>query len=423
MKMRYATKADWRKPANGFDVMRVREDFPVLDQTVHGRPLVYLDNAATAQKPRAVIRRVAQYYETENANIHRGVHRLSEMATRAYEGARTTVRKFLNAAEDREIVFVRGTTEAINLVARCYGGTHLQAGDEVVVSAMEHHSNIVPWQLICRERGAALRVIPVDDDGDLVMDRFHRLLGPRTRLLAVPHVSNALGTVNPVKQMIAAARGAGVPVLVDGAQAVPHMTVDVRDLDCDFYAFSGHKLYGPTGVGVLYGKAGLLEEMPPYQGGGDMILSVSFEETEYNVLPYKFEAGTPNIAGVVGLGAAVEYLTGLGLKTVARHEDRVVAHAVERLVRIPGVRLVGTPGRRASLVSFVLDDIHAHDIGTVLDQQGIAVRAGHHCAMPVMERFGVPATVRVSFACYNTEAEVDLLADALETVRRLFGGV
>lgn len=406
-----------------YDVARVREDFPVLDQTVHGKPLVYLDNAATAQKPRAVIERVTQYYEAENSNIHRGVHWLSETATRAYESTRTAVRKFLNAAEEREIVFVRGTTEAINLVARCYGGVRLQAGDEVVISAMEHHSNIVPWQLICQEKGAVLRVIPVDDHGDIVMDAYHRLLGPRTRMVALPHVSNALGTVNPIKQMIDDAHRAGVPVLVDGAQGVPHTRVDVRDLDCDFYAFSSHKLYGPTGVGVLYGKAALLEEMPPYQGGGDMILSVSFEETEYNVLPYKFEAGTPNIAGVIGLGAAVEYVTALGIDAVASHEDRVVAYAVERLARVPGVRLVGTPGRRASLVSFVLGDVHAHDIGTILDQEGIAVRTGHHCAMPVMERFGVPATVRASFACYNTEAEVDVLADGLETAWRLFSGV
>ncbi len=421
--MRSVTISSWRNPNDSFDVARVREDFPVLDRPVHGKPLVYLDNAATAQKPRAVIQRIVQYYETENSNIHRGVHWLSETATRAYEGARTTVRRLLHAAEDREIVFTRGATEAINLVARSYGGAHLQAGDEVVISAMEHHSNIVPWQLICREKGAKLRVIPVDDGGDIVMEAYHRLLGPRTRMVALPHVSNALGTVNPIKGMIADAHRVGAPVLIDGAQGAPHAGVDVRDLDCDFYAFSSHKLYGPTGVGVLYGKAGLLEEMPPYQGGGDMILSVSFEETEYNVLPYKFEAGTPNIAGVIGLGAAVEYLVGLGPEAVADHEDRVLAYAVERLTQVPGVRLVGTPERRASLVSFVLGDIHAHDIGTILDQEGVAVRTGHHCAMPVMERFGVPATVRASFACYNTEAEVDVLAEGLEKARRLFAGV
>ena len=413
----------WDRTDDALDVARVREDFPILGRTVHGKPLVYLDNAATAQKPQAVIRRIAQYYETENSNIHRGVHWLSETATRAYEGARMAVRRLLHAAEEREIVFVRGTTEAINLVARCYGGAHLQAGDEVVISAMEHHSNIVPWQLICREKGATLRVIPVDDRGDIVMEAYHRLLGPRTRMVALPHVSNALGTVNPIKEMIADAHRAGAPVLIDGAQGAPHAGVDVQDLDCDFYAFSSHKLYGPTGVGVLYGKAGLLEEMPPYQGGGDMILSVSFEETEYNVLPYKFEAGTPNIAGVIGLGAAVEYLTGLGIEAVAAHEDRVLAYAVERLAGVPGLRLVGRPERRASLVSFVLGDVHAHDIGTILDQEGIAVRTGHHCAMPVMERFGVPATVRASFACYNTEAEVDVLAEGLGNVRRLFDGV
>ena len=421
--MQQVKTSGWHNPDDAFDVARVREDFPVLGQTVHGKPLVYLDNAATAQKPRAVIQRIVQYYETENSNIHRGVHWLSEAATRAYEGTRTAVRGFLNAAEEREIIFTRGTTEAINLVARCYGGGHLQAGDEVVISAMEHHSNIVPWQLICREKGATLRVIPVDDRGDIVMEAYHRLLGPRTRMVALPHVSNALGTVNPVKEMVADAHRAGAPVLIDGAQGAPHAGVDVQDLDCDFYAFSSHKLYGPTGVGVLYGKAALLEEMPPYQGGGDMILSVSFEETEYNVLPYKFEAGTPNIAGVIGLGAALEYLAGLGIEAVAAHEDQVLAYAVERLARISGVRLVGTPEHRASLVSFVLGDVHAHDVGTILDQEGIAVRTGHHCAMPVMERFGVPATVRASFACYNTEAEVDVLADGLEKVRRLFAGV
>ncbi len=408
---------------NQFDVGRVRRDFPILGETVHGKPLVYLDNAATAQKPQAVIRRLAQYYETENANIHRGVHRLSENATRAYENARATVRQFLNATDEREVVFVRGTTEAINLVARCYGGSCLQAGDEVIISAMEHHSNIVPWQLICQERGATLRVVPINDHGDLVVEDYHRMLSRQTRIVALPHVSNALGTVNPIKELIGDAHQIGAIVLVDGAQGAPHVEVDVRDLDCDFYAFSGHKLYGPTGIGVLYGKAELLENMPPYQGGGDMILSVSFEETEYNVLPYKFEAGTPNIAGVIGLGDAVEYFVNLGLEAVAAHEDRVVTYAVERLRQVRGLRLVGTPEQRVSLVSFVLDDVHAHDVGTILDQEGVAVRTGHHCAMPVMERFGVPATVRASFACYNTEAEVDILAEGLERVRRVFRSV
>lgn len=406
-----------------FDVARVREDFPVLAERVHGKPLAYLDNAATAQKPRAVLHRLARYYETENSNIHRGVHRLSEKATQAYEDARGTLRRFVNAAEDREIVFVRGATEAINLVARCYGGARLQPGDEVVVSAMEHHSNIVPWQIVCREKGARLRVVPIDDRGDMVLEEYHRLLGPRTRMVALPHVSNALGTVNPVRELVRAAHGVGAPVLIDGAQGAPHAVVDVQDLDCDFYAFSGHKLYGPTGVGVLYGKADLLEAMPPYQGGGDMILSVSFERTEYNVLPYKFEAGTPHIAGVVGLGAAVDYLDALGLDAVAAHEDRLLTYAVERLTRTPGVRFIGTPKRRASLVSFVLDGVHAHDVGTILDREGVAVRTGHHCAMPVMERYGVPATVRASFGCYNTETEVDALADGLEKAGRIFGGV
>ncbi len=406
-----------------FDVARVREDFPVLAERVHGKPLAYLDNAATAQKPQAVLHRLARYYETENSNIHRGVHRLSEKATQAYEDARGTLRRFVNAAEDREIVFVRGATEAINLVARCYGGARLQPGDEVVVSAMEHHSNIVPWQIVCREKGARLRVVPIDDRGDMILEEYHRLLGPRTRMVALPHVSNALGTVNPVRELVRAAHGVGAPVLIDGAQGAPHAVVDVQDLDCDFYAFSGHKLYGPTGVGVLYGKADLLEAMPPYQGGGDMILSVSFERTEYNVLPYKFEAGTPHIAGVVGLGAAVDYLEALGLDAVAAHEDRLLTYAVERLTRTPGVRFIGTPKRRASLVSFVLDGVHAHDVGTILDREGVAVRTGHHCAMPVMERYGVPATVRASFGCYNTETEVDALADGLEKAGRIFGGV
>ena len=421
--MQQVDTMDWKRPDGSLDVARIRGDFPVLGETVHGKPLVYLDNAATAQKPRAVIERLARYYETENANIHRGVHRLSEIATRAYEDTRATVKGFLNAAETREIIFVRGTTEAINLVASCYGGSRFQPGDEVVISAMEHHSNIVPWQLICAQTGATLRVVPVDDRGDVVMEEYRRMLSGRTRMVALPHVSNALGTVNPIKEMIAEAHRAGAPVLIDGAQGAPHAQVDVRDLDCDFYAFSSHKLYGPTGIGVLYGKAGLLEAMPPYQGGGDMILSVSFEHTEYNELPYKFEAGTPHIAGVIGLGAAVEYLLHLGMEGVAAHEDRLVAYAVERLREVPELRLVGTPARRASLVSFVLGDIHAHDIGTILDQDGIAVRTGHHCAMPVMERFGVPATVRASFACYNTEAEVDALADGLEKARRLFHGV
>ena len=421
--MQQVDTMDWKSPDGSLDVARIRGDFPVLGETVHGKPLVYLDNAATAQKPRTVIERLARYYETENANIHRGVHRLSEIATRAYEDTRATVRGFLNAAETREIIFVRGTTEAINLVASCYGGSRFQPGDEVLISAMEHHSNIVPWQLICAQTGATLRVVPVDDRGDVVMEEYRRMLSGRTRMVAVPHVSNALGTVNPIKEMITEAHRAGAPVLIDGAQGAPHAQVDVRDLDCDFYAFSSHKLYGPTGIGVLYGKAGLLEAMPPYQGGGDMILSVSFEHTEYNELPYKFEAGTPHIAGVIGLGAAVEYLLHLGMEGVAAYEDRLVAYAVERLRKVPELRLVGTPARRASLVSFVLGDIHAHDIGTILDQDGIAVRTGHHCAMPVMERFGVPATVRASFACYNTEAEVDALADGLEKARRLFHGV
>jgi len=388
---------------------------------VHGKPLVYLDSAATSQKPQVVIDTLRLYYETTNANVHRGVHYLSEKATDAYEGARARVQRFLNAAEAREIVFVRGATEGINLVASSYGRKWIGTGDEVIVSGMEHHSNIVPWQMLCEERGAVLRVVPLDDNGDLVLEAYERLLGPRTRLVAMAHVSNALGTVNPVKRIIALAHARGVPVLIDGAQAAPHLPVDVRDLDCEFYVFSGHKTLGPTGIGVLYGKAEWLERLPPYQGGGDMIRSVSFEKTEYNVVPYRFEAGTPHIAGAVGLGAALDYLDEVGLGRIAAYEHELLAHGTAVVTAIPGVRLVGTAREKASVLGFVLDGVHAHDVGTILDQEGIAVRAGHHCAMPVMERFGVAATTRASLAFYNTREELDALGAALGRVREIFG--
>lgn len=404
----------------GLDVEAVRRDFPALHQQVHGRPLVYLDNAATTQRPRQVIGEIVRFYEQDNANIHRGVHLLSERATKLYEGAREKVRAALNATLAREIIFVRGTTEAINLVAQTFGRANLGPGDEILVSAMEHHSDIVPWQMICQERGAALRVIPVDDRGDLILEELERLLSPRVKLAAVVHVSNALGTVNPIRQITALARAHGVPVLVDGAQAMAHMAVDVRELDVDFYAFSAHKMCGPTGVGVLYGKSHLLETMPPWQGGGDMIRSVTFEKTTYNTLPHRFEAGTPDIAGVIGLGAAIDYLHGIGLSRIAAHEDAVLAHGLAALSEIPGLRLIGTPRRRAGVISFVLDGIHPHDIGTILDREGIAIRTGHHCAQPVMQRFGIPATARASLALYSTREELDALARGLRRVLEIF---
>ena len=403
-----------------FDVEEVRRDFPILREKVRGKPLVYLDNAATSQKPQLVIETLQKYYSLENANIHRGIHFLSERATQAYEDARAKVRGFLNAAESREIIFVRGTTEAINLVAQSYGRKFIGEEDEIILSAMEHHSNIVPWQILCEQVGARLRIIPMNDDGELLIDEYERLLSDRTKLVAVTHLSNALGTINPVKQIIQIAHRHGVPVLVDGAQAVPHLKVDVRDLDCDFYAFSGHKLYGPTGVGVLYGKASLLDAMPPYQGGGDMIRSVTFEKTLYNVLPYKFEAGTPNIAGGIGLGAAIDYLSQVGLELVAAYERELLDYATDAVSTITGVRIIGTAREKAGVLSFVLEGVHAHDIGTILDQEGIAIRTGHHCAMPIMQRFGVPATARASLAFYNTREEVDALVGAIHNVKRMF---
>jgi cysteine desulfurase / selenocysteine lyase len=404
----------------GFDVERVRADFPILQQKVHGKPLVYLDNAATSQKPRAVIDAIVRYYEGTNANIHRGVHYLSETATADYEAARQIAQRFINAPHAHEVIFVRGTTEGINLVAQTFGRARVESGDEVLITAMEHHSNIVPWQILCGEKGAKLRIAPINDQGELLVEEFERLLGPRTRLAAVTHVSNALGTINPLKRMIELAHAHGVPVLVDGAQAVPHMQVDVQALDCDFYTFSGHKVYGPTGIGVLHGKSALLDAMPPYQGGGDMISSVTFEKTSYNKLPYKFEAGTPDIAGVIGLGAALTYVNGLGIGNIGAHEHDLLVYATDAVSSIPGVRVIGTAKEKAGVVSFVIDGVHPHDIGTILDQEGIAIRTGHHCSQPLMERFGIPATARASFAAYNTRKEVDALVRGIGKVREVF---
>lgn len=399
----------------------IRRDFPVLHQKVYDRPLVYLDNAATVQKPRAVIDAISDFYAHDYANVRRGVHLLSMRADQAYEGARETIRSFINAADRREIVYVRGATEAINLVAQSFGRTHLQAGDEILVTEMEHHANIVPWQLLCEQLGTVLKVAPINDAGELIMEALARLIGPRTRLVAVAHVSNALGTVNPVADIVRLAHAGGARVLIDGAQAVPHMAVDVRALDCDFYAYSGHKMYGPTGIGVLYGKRELLEAMAPYQGGGEMVKRVSFEEVIYSDLPYKFEAGTPHIAGAVGLAAAIDYMRRIGLDRIAAHEAELLAHATEALQAIPGVRIVGTAAHKAGVISFLMGRAHAHDIGTIMDRQGVAIRAGHHCAMPVMTRFRVPATARASFAVYNTHQDVETLVQATHKVREVFG--
>jgi len=403
-----------------FDVETVRRDFPILSERVHGKPLVYLDSANTSQKPRAVIDAESEVYETYYSNVHRGVYQTSVRAEQAFEGARQKLRQFINARESREVIFVRGTTEAINLVAYTYGRANVKAGDEVLVSAMEHHSNIVPWQILCEASGAHLKVAPINDDGEILLDEMERLIGPRTKLVAVGHVSNALGTVNPVKRIVEMAHARGVPVLVDGAQGAPHLKVDVQDLDCDFYAFSGHKMYGPSGIGVLYGKAALLEAMPPFHGGGDMILSVTFEKTTYNVLPYKFEAGTPNIAGAIALGAAVDYLNGLGMDRVGAYEHELLTYATDALARIPGLRFIGTAKHKAGVISFVLEGVHPHDMGTVLDFEGIALRTGHHCAQPVMDRFGVPATARVSLGVYNTREEIGVLVQGLLKVAEMF---
>jgi cysteine desulfurase / selenocysteine lyase len=407
-------------PARTFDVRRIREDFPILKQKVHGKPLVYLDNAATSQKPQPVIDALMRFYLQDCANIHRGVYLLSERSTQAYEDARGKLQKFLNAAEAREIVFVRGSTEGMNLVAQTYGRQHVAEGDEILITAMEHHSNIVPWQILCSEKGARLRVGPINDRGELILDEFAKLLNDRTRLVSVAHVSNSLGTVNPVKRIVEMAHARNIPVLIDGAQAAPHMKVDVRALDADFYAISAHKMFGPTGIGALYGKAKMLESMPPYQGGGDMILSVTFEKTLYNHIPNKFEAGTPNIAATIGWGAAIDYLTHIGMENIASYEHALLTYASEALGQIPGVRLIGTAREKAGVLSFLVEGIHPHDVGTVLDQEGIAVRTGHHCAQPVMERFGVPATVRASLAFYNTKQEINALAAGLEHVKAMF---
>ena len=404
-----------------FDVERYRKDFPILTQTVHGKPLVYLDNAATTQKPNAVLDIQNIYYREQNANIHRGVHRLSELATFEYEKARGKIKNFLNAAENKEIIFTAGSTAGINLIAQSFGKTFLHEGDEVLISAMEHHSNIVPWQIMCEERGAVLRVIPMTDDGELIMDEYQKMLTPRTKIVSVVYVSNSLGTVNPVKRIIELAHQNGSKVLIDGAQAVAHMKVDVRELDCDFFVFSGHKLFGPTGIGALYGKADLLDRMKPYQGGGDMILSVTFEKTTYNELPYKFEAGTPNIVGGIGLGAAIDYVNTIGLETVGRYEHELLDYGTELLKKIDGVRLIGTAREKASVLSFVMEQAHPHDIGTILDSEGIAVRTGHHCTQPVMQRLGIPATARASISFYNTKSELDALARGICKVKEIFG--
>jgi len=413
-------EVETRIPTSAWDVERIRADFPVLHQTVNGKPLIYLDNGASSQVPQVVIDRGIFYIEQEHSNIHRGVHYLSQRATTAYEGAREKVKRFINARESRECIFVRGATEGINLVMHGYGRKFISEGDEIIISAMEHHANIVPWQMLCEEKGARLRVIPMNDAGELILEEYDALLNTRTKLVAVTHVSNALGTINPIKEMIVQAHKYGVPVLIDGAQSAPHMPVDVQDLDCDFYAFSGHKMYAPTGSGIVYGKAELLEKMNPFQGGGDMIKTVTFEKTTYAELPNKMEAGTPAIASQIGLGAAIDYLNSIGREQAAVWETELLRYATERVSAIEGVRIIGTAKNKASVLSFVIDGIHPHDIGTILDQEGIAVRAGHHCAQPVMQRFNVPATARASFAFYNTKEEIDVLAQTIEKVIEIF---
>jgi len=403
-----------------YDVERIRQDFPVLDQQVRGKPLVYLDNAATSQKPKAVIDSIVQYYQNDNANIHRGVHTLSERATLSYENARKKVQTFLNASSEKEIVFARGATEAINLVANAFA-EKISVGDEILITAMEHHSNIVPWQMLCEKTGAKLKVAPINEQGELVFEEFEALISNKTKFAAISHMSNALGTINPIQQMIELLHQHNIPVLVDGAQAIPHIAVDVQALDCEFYVFSGHKLYAPTGIGALYGKMEQLEQMAPYQGGGDMISVVTFDKTVYSKVPYKFEAGTPNIAGTIGLGAAIDYVNKIGIGTIAAHENSLLEYATEQAKRIKKLRIIGTAKNKGAILSFVLEGIHPHDIGTMMDHQGIAVRAGHHCAMPVMDFFGVPATARASFAMYNTHQEVDALMAGIENLIEMFG--
>jgi len=402
------------------DVDAIRADFPILRQKIHGKPLVYLDNAATAQKPEQVIKTLDNYYREYNANIHRGIHTLSQKATEAYEGARVKVQHFINASSIKEIIFVRGTTEGINLVAQSYGRTRLKRGDEIIISEMEHHSNIVPWQLLCEQTGAVLKVIPMNDAGELIMEEFEKLLGKKTRLVSVGHISNALGTINPIEKIIKMSHAYNAVALIDGAQAVSHIAIDVQALDCDFYVFSGHKLFGPTGIGVVYGKQSLLEDMPPYQGGGDMIKMVTLEKTLFNDLPYKFEAGTPHIAGVIGLGAAIDYVSDIGLENIAAYEHGLTAYAISAASGVTGLRLIGTARDKASILSFIMDGIHPHDIGTILDHEGIAIRTGHHCAMPVMEHFQVPATARASFSFYNKREEIDQLIQGLEKCKKVF---
>jgi cysteine desulfurase/selenocysteine lyase len=403
------------------DVRQVRRDFPILQRTVHGKPLVYLDNAATAQKPRAVIEALGRYYETQNANIHRGVHSLSVEATTAYERGRSAVQRFLGAGRPEEIVFVRSATEAINLVAQAFARPRLNRGDEILISHLEHHSNIVPWQIVCQQTGATLKVVPINDAGEIELEAYQRLLGPRTRLVAMAPISNALGTINPVAEIVERAHRQGIPVLIDGAQAAPHLRIDVSALGCDFYAITGHKMFGPTGIGALYGRYDLLDTMEPYQGGGEMILSVTFARTDYNHVPHKFEAGTPHIAGAVGLAAAIDYLEGIGLERITTHEHELLGYATEALTSVDGVRLIGTARQKAAVLSFLVGDVHPHDVGTILDQEGIAVRTGHHCAQPVMERYGLAATVRASLALYNSREDVDALVAGIEKVRKVFG--
>ena len=404
-----------------FDVQKIREDFPILKEKIRNKALVYLDNAATCQKPQAVIDSIVQVYIHDYANVHRGVHTLSVRSTDKFEGARLKVKDFINASSEKEIIFVKGATEAINLVAQTYGKANIKAGDEIIITGMEHHSNIVPWQMLCEQTGAVLKVAPINLLGELIFEEFEKLINDKTKLISVVHMSNALGTINPVKKIIAVAHKKGIPVLLDGAQAIPHMTVDMQDLDCDFYVFSGHKLYAPTGVGVLYGKQALLEAMPPYQGGGDMIRKVTFEETEYNVLPYKFEAGTPNIADVIALGTAIDYLSKIGMENIAAYEAELLEYATIKAKQIKGLRIIGEAEHKGAILSFVLDKIHPHDIGTMLDSLGIAIRAGHHCAMPVMDFYKVPATARASFAMYNTKEEIDVLMKGIESLIEVFG--
>jgi cysteine desulfurase/selenocysteine lyase len=418
--MKLAESALQPRSASTFDVERIRADFPILALKVGGKPLVYLDNAASSQMPRQVIDRLVRYRTTQHANVNRAVHTLSEIATSEFEEARRKLQRFINAREDREVIFTSGTTDSINLVMHGYGRKFIGAGDEIILTTLEHHSNIVPWQMLAEEKGAKIRVVPIDDAGELLIDEYEKLFNERTRFVGLTQVSNALGTVNPVKSMIEFAHARGVPVLIDGAQAAPHMKVDVQDLDCDFYAFSAHKLCGPTGVGVLYGKAALLERMQPFKGGGDMILSVTFEKTTYNTIPHKFEAGTPPIAGAIGLGAAVDYLAAIGMERIAAHEHELLGYATEQVSRLPGVRILGTAASKAAVLSFTVDGVHPHDVGTLLNVEGVAVRTGHHCAQPVMQRFRVPATSRASFAFYNTPAEVDALVAGIRAVQKVF---